>query len=257
MYADEQQRRTGVTAWVRRGLETDAKIVYVESPDEQASRSLIRVLLDEHIDVTSAVSRRQLEIVDPDVGLGPAWQAQLVDDGLAAGYSSVRLGGAADTSCTVMSPSDHADAERAADELCLARPAAILCQYATSLPASMLQRACSMHTAGIRGTTLQIFPIHDGVALAGEIDLSDLHTLRSALGAFCARTTEAHPKFVIDLAELNFLDVAGARVLVSDTSPIRDQGVVVQVRGAGPMIHRLLRQLGVDRIDGFVLEDPS
>lgn len=257
LYATEHQRRAGVTAWVRRGFEIDAKIVYVESPDEPVERSLLRVLLEEQVDVSHAVGRGQLQVVGPGVGLGAAWQSQLVREGLAAGYPTVRLGGEAGTSWTAMSAPDHADAERAADQLCVAQPASILCQYSRSLPAPMLERACSLHAAGVRDATLQIVPIREGVAVAGEVDVSNVQTLRSALAAACTRTGDRRDAFVVDLAGLEFLDVAGARMLVTGTSPLRGRGVVVRMRAAAPNVDRLLRQLGVDGIDGLVLEDGS
>lgn len=255
LYATEQQRRAGISAWVRRGLEIDAKIVFVESPDEPVERSLLQVLLDEGIDATPAVGRGQLTVVGPGVGLDADWQAQLVDEGLAAGYPTVRLGGEAGTSWTVMSASEHADAERAADQLCLAQPASILCQYSSSLPASVLERACSMHASGVREATLQIVPIRDGVAVAGEIDVSNLAVLRSALAA--AGAADRHGSFVVDLSGLEFLDVAGARTLVTGTAPVRGRGTEVRIRAAAPHVDRLLSQLGVGDIDGLVLEDRS
>jgi anti-anti-sigma factor len=257
LYATEQQRRAGVTAWVRRGLETDAKIVYVEALDEPVARSLLRVLLEEHVDVTNAVGSGQLQVVGPGTGPTAAWQTQVVEDGLAAGYATVRLGGEAGTSWAVMSPPDHADAELAADELCRAWPASILCQYSTSVPSSTLERACAMHAAGVRSATLQIVPTRDGVALAGEVDLSNLQNLRSALDAVCAGIADENTTLVVDLAALDFLDVAGARALVACTAALRDRGVVVELHCAAPIVDRLLRQLGVDGFAGVVLEDPS
>jgi anti-anti-sigma factor len=255
LYATEQQRRAGVTAWVRRGLETAAKIVYVESPDEPVERSLFRVLLEEHAELRHAVDRGQLQIVGPDVGLGAEWHTHVVQEGLAAGYPAVRLGGEAGTFWTMSAP-DHADAERAADQLCGVLPASILCQYATSLPALMLERACSTHADGVREAKLQIVLIWAGVAVSGEVDGSNVHILRSALAAACIRAVRRET-FVVDLAGLDFLDVAGARTLVTGTALLRGRGVAVRVRAATPQVDRLLRQLGVAGIDGLVLEDPS
>jgi anti-anti-sigma regulatory factor len=257
LFASEQQRRAGVTAWVQRGLETDAKIVYVESAQVPAAQSLLNLLTEQHIDVAPAVRRGQLQVVDPNVGLGPRWQAQLVEDGLAAGYPAVRLGGDAGTAATVMSPTAHVDAERAADELCSVRPMSILCQYASDLPATLLERACATHAGGVRDGKLQIIPIREGLAVAGEVDLSNLAALRVALAAECAHLPDESTAFVVDLARLDILDVAGARTLVSGTSPLRSRGVVVRMRSAVPLVDRLLRQLGVNDIDGLVLESAS
>lgn len=255
VYATEQERRAGVVAWVRRGLEAEAKIVYVEPADAPAERSLMQVLSDDHVDVTRAVGRGQLQVVDPRAGLGTAWQAALVEDGLDAGYPAVRLGGDAGTSWSVMSPLDHADAEWAADELCRTRPASILCQYSASVTPSMLERACAMHGAGVRESKLLTVPIQDGVAIAGEVDLSNVQILRSALAAACESTNDVVcAEFVVDLARLTFLDVAGARALVTGTRLYRSRGGVVLLRGAQPIVDRLLRQLGMDQVDGIFLE---
>jgi anti-anti-sigma regulatory factor len=61
----------------------------------------------------------------------------------------------------------------------------------------------------------------------------------------------------MDLAALGFLDVAGARALVTGTKVLRDRGVVIRLRAVQPMVDRLLRQLGVDGLADIVLEDPS
>jgi anti-anti-sigma regulatory factor len=255
LYADEEQRRAGVAAWVRRGLETDSKIVYVESRNEPVVQSLFTVLTEDDVDVTDAVRRGQVEIVDPSVGLGPAWQARLVEDGLAAGYPAVRLGGDAGTSSTVMSPSAHVEAERAADELCRTAAASILCQYPSTLPGSLLERACSLHGGGVRAAMVDINPIQDGIAVTGEADLSNASALRAALAAGYARLSEqVTTSFAVDLAGLHFLDVAAARALVTGTSVPRSRGVDVRLRSAVPIVDFLLRQLGVDTIDGLTLE---
>ena len=40
LYYEESYRRTGVAAWLRRGLELGAKILYIERPDEPPARAL-------------------------------------------------------------------------------------------------------------------------------------------------------------------------------------------------------------------------
>ena len=69
VHDNERQRRTGVAAWVRRGLEAGEKILYTEPSDVPASASF-RDLLKEHaVDVDAAVERGQLEVfaATPDV----------------------------------------------------------------------------------------------------------------------------------------------------------------------------------------------
>ena len=255
IHASEPERRAGVVSWVRRGLESDSRIVYLEAADEPADRSLLGVLATHHVDVTRAVDRGQLQVVDPAVGVGSAWQTALVEEGLRAGYPAVRLAGEARTSWQVMQLEDHADAERMADELCRSRPVSILCQYPSDAEASILEKACAMHGAGVRGAKLLTVPLPDGVAVAGEIDVSNVRIVRSAVAAACGADPEGHPTVVVDLTRLSFIDVAGARALLTATAAHRDQGGVVWLRDAQPTVDRLLRQLGVDTFAGVTLKD--
>lgn len=63
---------------------------------------------------------------------------------------------------------------------------------------------------------------------------------------------DGHP-FVVDLSELQFLDVRGARALVAGTYPYRRNGgrVVLLVP---PRVDRLVRLLGLDREPGILTE---
>jgi hypothetical protein len=46
VYHEESQRRIGVAAWVRRGLELGAKILYIEPQDDPPGRSLSGLVWD-------------------------------------------------------------------------------------------------------------------------------------------------------------------------------------------------------------------
>ena len=57
VHDSERQRRAGVAAWVRRGLDLGAKILYIEPRDVTAERSLLCLLKDDGVDAEEVVER--------------------------------------------------------------------------------------------------------------------------------------------------------------------------------------------------------
>ncbi|MGZ4469205.1 MAG: MEDS domain-containing protein [Nocardioidaceae bacterium] len=253
VHANERQRRAGVAAWVQRGFELGAKIVYIEPRQEPVDRSFLSVLREQDIATDQAVARGQLQVLPADdEAYSAERQANVVDAALAEGYPTVRWSGEASTGWDVLSASGHAAVEWAADALCRTRPVSMLCQYPADLVPSTLQTACAMHGDGVRGAQCQIHPRPDGVAVAGEVDASNERVLRSALMA--ATATVDADAFVVELSRLSFLDAAGARALFKGTNTHRARGGRVCLRALQPRVERLLRLFGVDRVDGFIVE---
>ena len=251
VHDNERQRRTGVAAWVRRGIDLGAKIIYIEPGDDPAERSLTGLLKEHAVDADEALERHQLEVyaASPDV-YSPSWQAKVVEDALAAGYPTVRWSGEATTAWSVMSPAAHAEIESATDELCREQPVSILCQYSAGLPQATLQSVCAVHGAGMRETQLRTWPMPEGVALAGSVDASNQRILRSALVAATAATPD-RSTFVVDLRALEFLDVAGARAFLTGTTSHRIRRGIVRLRAPQRAVESVLRLLRVDVADGF------
>lgn len=253
----EQQRRAGLAAWVRRGLELGAKILYFEPVDEPAGRTLMGVLRDHEIRADAAVGRGQLQVLPADgEAYTQASMSSFVDEALAAGYPTVRWSAEAETAWSVMSRTAHADLEWSTDELCHTRPVSILCQYPAALSQATLQAVCAMHRAGVRESLLHTSPVPGGIALAGEVDVSNEAILRSSLMAAGSRSEVGRGFFVVDLSRLGFLDVAGAKALLTGTTAHRTNGGRVLLRAAQPPVDRVLRLLGMDRAPGCIVEAP-
>jgi anti-anti-sigma factor len=258
VHRDERQRRAGVVDWVRRGLELGAKILYTEPADEPAERALLTVLEQHELSVDRAVDRGQLEVLPADdLTYSTTWQADTIDAALAAGYPTVRWSAEAETAWSVMSPTEHADIEWATDELCQSRPVSILCQYSATLTPATLQTVCAMHGSRVRETLLHTSSIPGGIALAGEVDASNEAILHSSLTAACGVAGIGHRGVLVDLGRLTFLDVAGARALLTGTAAHRGNGGSVLLSAARPPVRRLLWLLGVDLEPGCVLEESS
>ena len=193
VHRDERQRRAGVVSWVRRGLELGAKILYTQPADEPSERALINVLKQHELDVDRAVDSGQLQVVPADdVTYSTTWQAGAIDAALAAGYPTVRWSAEAETAWGITSPTEHADIEWATDELCQRRPVSILCQYPSTLTRGDHASVCAMHGSRVRESLLHTFSIPGGIALAGEVDVSNAAILHSSLTAAC-RATELRP----------------------------------------------------------------
>ena len=254
VHASERQRRAGVTAWMQRGLQLGAKIFYIEPADEPADRSVLSVLRDHRIQAREAMERGQLRVLPAEYRVyEPSWQARAVVVAVADGYPTVRWAGEASTGWGVISPSVHAEIERAADELCQTRPVSMLCQYPSDLIQSNLEAVCALHGDGVRDTQMHISPVTGGIALAGAADASNERLLRSALRVAAATTLAQTGSVEVDLRDLSFLDAAGARALLTGTTTHRIRGGMVRLTRAQRPVERVLRLLAVDRTDGFTL----
>ena len=252
VYDSEELRRAGVAAWVRRGLDLAAKILYIEPAHESADRGLVGVLKENGVDVEAALERGQLEVFSADEDVyRPDWQASVVEEALAAGYGSVRWSGEATTAWSVMSPSAHAGTEQEADELCRSGAVSILCQYPAAVTPATWQSAFKTHAGGLTDAVLWVRQAVGGVALTGEVDASNARTLTAALLAIVAWA--AGTELVLDLAGLTFMDLAGARALLGGTAAYRMGGGRVRIREPQRQVATVLTAVGVDgscRIEG-------
>ncbi len=258
VHASEMQRRAGLTAWIRRGLDLGAKILYTEPAQEPADRGFLGVLRSAGTGAEEAVQSGRVQVVTASEDTyDAAFIRRTVDDALAEGYPTVRWAGEIDTAWGVMSPAEHAEVEWTTDELCRTRPVSILCQYPAGMIQATLQSACAMHGAGLRESLLHVTPIPGGVALAGEVDASNERILRCALVAASATGGPRGSCFVVEMSGLRFLDVAGARALVTGTTQHRLGGGTVCLQAPQRGVARVLGLLGVDRADRFSLEGAS
>lgn len=252
LHRSESQRRAGVCAWVRRGLELGEKIVYTEPPEQPAGRSLVELLQDE-ADASVAIERHQIEVVlAHETAYDPAWQAAMVGHALDEGYPSVRWSGEAATAWAVMPRARHAEVERATDALCRSQRLSVMCQYSLSDAGAELADFCAVHGAGVRDGLLTALPFDGGLGVAGEADLSNRDTLGALLSA--ATSTSEREEFVVELSGLDLLDVGGTRALVRATTSYREGGGLVRLAGARPHVAHLIRLLRVQRLPGLLIE---
>lgn len=252
IYQEEAQRRAEVAAWVRRGLDLGAKILYIEPQDESPARSLSRLIQDQP-EASDAMQTGQIQIVPADhAAYDPAWQASVVERALRQGYPSVRWSGDATTAWRVMPKPRHADVERETDQVCRSQPVSVMCTYPAREATGVLRGVSAAHGAGLRERLLEVAPIDGGLALSGELEVSNEEILRTVLLA--ATTTPERDPFVVDLSGLDFMDVSGARSLIAGTDRYRRLGGHVWLQTPRPHVDRLIRMLDIDRERGFLTE---
>ncbi len=246
-YDEEAQRRDGVAAWVRRGLELGSKILYTEPPDEAPALSAAG-LLQGDAGALGAMDRGQIQVVPADrMAYDVDFMEALVDGALAEGYPSVRWSGNAATAWGVIPRSRHELVEQAVDRLCTTRPLSAMCQYPAPESRDTVGFLSRSHRAGLRQQLLQAAPADCGLAVAGELDITNEGTLRSLLAAETAATDRA--LFVLDLSLVDFLDLPGARALLFGTLDYRRDGGRVRLQAPQPHVAHLIHLLGIDQED--------
>ena len=77
----------------------------------------------------------------------------------------------------------------------------------------------------------------------GELDAYTVASFREALGGLAE-----HPRVVIDLSEVPFMDSAGLGALIGGIRRAREHGGEVAVACSRPTLTRLLHTTGFDRI---------
>jgi len=248
----EQERRAGVATWVRCGLELGEKVLYIEPAAQPAARSLLNVLAEQQVVLDGATARGQLQILRADHDLYTTdGLVDQIDDALAQGYRGVRLSAEAPTARELLSGRAHQDLEWATDLLCRTRPVSILCQYSADLARKALPEVSAMHGDGVRETLLQTARLPGGIIVRGEVDVSNHDVLHWALQA---ATLGAADSFVVDLSQLEFLDVSGARALLEATKSYRHSGGRVRLRKPQHLVHRVLELCRVDEAGGLMVD---
>lgn len=248
-YDEESQRRSGVAAWVRRGLELGSKILHTQPADDPPDRSLAGLLADEP-EALAAMECGQIQVVPADrSAYDPAFLDATIDAALAEGYRSVRWSGDASTAWSVISRDGHDLVERATDELCASRPLSVLCLYSARECGDAIGELVRSHGGGLREQRLRAVPVAGGLAVAGELDATNQSVLRSLLST--ATTAPGGDPLVVDLSGVDFLDLPGARALLFGTLDHRSGGGRVRLVAPQPHVAQLIHLLGIDRAEGI------
>lgn len=261
LHRTEAERCEALASWVRRGLESDEKVLYAERGDEPQDRCLLDVLDRHGVDSAAAVAEGRLSVLPLSEFYPPGGQEALVDRALDEGFVRVRLSAEARVVLTRVAQDDYEHFEDAMDVLCATRPVSALCQYDQGATTGWwLRRATGTHLTGLRETQLRSAPADGGLALSGSVDVSN----DAVLSAMLVQATGAHPGaedtgraddglLWLDLADLDFIDVSGCRALATGTERFRRTGGAVAVLAPVAVVDRTLRLMGLDDMPGMAI----
>jgi anti-sigma B factor antagonist len=82
--------------------------------------------------------------------------------------------------------------------------------------------------------------------LAGELDLAVVDRFKVAMGDLIARAQGG--TLMVDLRGLSFMDSTGIRLMLQLDAESRNDGFELAVINGTGLVHRALRETGVDRI---------
>ncbi|HYJ75003.1 MAG TPA: STAS domain-containing protein [Kineosporiaceae bacterium] len=243
-YATAAERVLGLAAWTQDGLEQRERLVCAELP---APTRVVPLLARCGVAAPEAVASGALEAVHADQVPGLAEPARLgehLERALDAGYRGLRL-------CVEIPPAAPelcADVAGSAEQVGGPGRVSLLCRHDRAARDGRLPALVAAHPHGLRTANLTTRPVGDGLALAGEVDISNVDLLGAALEHV---THSPRPTLWLDLTDLRFMDVAGCRELASSTRGFRNNGGTVLLVDPLPPVAHVLRVLGVDQLRGM------
>lgn len=246
VHATEEERRAGVAAWARRGLDRDEKLFYGEPENEAPERSIVAVLRERGVDVDAARRDGRLVVLPlpefyPTV-TAPAVLAAAFGDG----YTGVRSSAESLAALTIMAAREYVRLEGLIDENTRRAAVSALCQYDHELTAGgWLYPAIAQHLHGLRERQLYTGDGDGAVALGGRVDATNEQLFAAVL-----RATGAAGSTVLrlDLGAVTLLSAQGCRVLVDATEQFRAGGGEVRLVGVAGAVERAVRMLGLHRL---------
>jgi anti-anti-sigma factor len=190
--------------------------------------------------------RLMTDIVDPARGLEPVEQMESYRSQVAAALGRGRTGLRVAADVTTLAQRGSVDRrqlhvyERLADRMAASVALTALCLYDSSLDDDVLGPLAVLHPDqhhGGRETLGCLCERGPWLSLRGEVDLS---LADAVLRALVDVTRDAPGEVVLDLADLEFLDVAGARMLATAVRLLGEVGVHLQMVRARRPVGRCL-----------------
>jgi ABC-type transporter Mla MlaB component len=175
---------------------------------------------------------------------------------LGAGYRGLRV--IAEVSDLAADPAQRADLVRwehvADDYAAHGAGFSAMCAYRADLGPEALADVASVHPmvhAPDAVTPFRLFADGHGLVLAGSVDRSSSDRLARVLAA----TAVTGDVVVLDLAGLEFLDVAACRVLAGWAAGLADRSATVQVTGSSALLRRVWRVLDLDQLAPLIFRE--
>jgi len=257
IYDDPARRDDVLLTFLESGLATGDRVVYLA--DDADGRIVEQLTLLARPEQFAAIGSRETFLVDG------AFDAERVltsfrtvrDDSLAAGFHGVRAAGEPPESLRRNGCSRSlTEYERRANQLFESGDMAAICAYDTrTTNAEALVGLIEAHPVVLfavgANPRLRIEAAETGaIELRGWLDLT---TLGSLVGPLSAAVT-SFDDVVVDLAEVDFIDVAGLRLFVEAADLLHRRDGKLTLRSTPAWIGRVLDVLGYGNREGLILQ---
>ena len=253
LHESTAERASGLMSWVRQGLANNEKVIWSQDPAEPEEVSLTGILSRNGMDAAGLLAAGALARLPLGEYFRPGARAGMVERALAEGYRAVRITCAAAAALTVQTWPAYMRVEREIGVDCQAFPLRSLCQYQqTAMREDQLREVTGIHLRGIRHSLLTTAAGRAGVALAGEVDVSNETVLTYVVQAAVASAGSA---LYLELSQLRFLSLAGCQLLDSGTRPFRARGGRVVLSGVSGSVALVIGLTGLDKQPGVVVAD--
>ncbi|MGY1730412.1 MEDS domain-containing protein [Geodermatophilus sp. SYSU D01045] len=247
LHRSEDEQLTGLTAWVRRGLDLGEKVVCTGSPRRPVD-ALVAALDGRGADATAAVRDGRLAVLTAEDFYGAESHATVVDRALAEGFAGVRMAADEPAWLSALDPAAHRVVEQQMDELVCTRPVHTLCQYPHAGTAgSRLEDVLAVHRSGVHEATFATTRDLDGLALHGEVDGTNADVFEAVLAT---ASRGASRVLWLDLAEVTHLDAGSCWRLEDATLGFRLAGGHVLLVAPQPPVELMLQLMEVDELPG-------
>ncbi|MBG0826648.1 MEDS domain-containing protein [Planomonospora sp. ID67723] len=268
-FTHEAEQREVASAFVAAGLTRGERVLYFA--DDPSGDRVHRWLRQAGVDVTAATASGQLDVrpaeegylaagrFDPDVMIA-ALRGE-VGDSLAAGFTGFRISGEMSWALRGTTGVERLEEyERRVTALFAEGMSAAICQYDSRLfPAERLGALTGCHpervqmNALLQNGSLRVMPGFDAAGnqvlrVTGAID----STTAPAWSAILQNATGGDGDVQVDMAGLEFIDVAGLRELVRVAAALPD-GRRLHVLNLAPALDKVIRLVGWDRTAGLIV----
>ncbi|WP_104525866.1 MEDS domain-containing protein [Blastococcus atacamensis] len=257
IYRDDAELHEAGIAFLAGGLARGERLVVVGERAIEGLRGEVPALGDVDA-LVLAGTLRTLTLTEAYVaagGFSAEGQREFYDaatrQALADGYTGLRV--LADVSDLAGDPVHHDELvgwEHVADHFMANGPGmSAMCTYRADLPVAALADVAAVHPQvhGPAGTApFRLFFDGRRLVLAGEVDTVGAERLTRALSASPTHAG-AH---ALDMAELQFADVAACRVIAAWARAVVEDGGQVQLWNAPALLRRTWRLLGLDEWAG-------
>jgi anti-anti-sigma factor len=245
-HSSEGERRAGVAAWARHGLEWDEKVVYGERAREAPDRAVDTVLREYGVDAESARREGRLVVLPLPEFYASVTRPDTLATALDEGYTGVRTSAESRAALTMMSADEYTRVEGLVDDLVRGAGVSALCQYDSALlDAGWLGPAAAGHLRGVRERQLYTGDAGDAVVLGGRVDGSNDGLFAAVLRA---AADSGSGVLRLDMSAVTMLSAQACRALVDATEGFRADGGEVYLVGVSGPVERTLRMLGLERV---------